>query len=113
MAAEIEMLKKLLSQGQEELGELREEQRQILTADGGPNESLSIMYNSLRKKYAAVKGEAEAANSRYEEVVEHVGKDYQMKDQIAQYKLNYEKMLSERNAYKQQCTQAIRNWEQS
>ena len=88
---------------------MRDQQKQLLSSDGGPNESLSIMYSNLLRKY-------EAGNEEYNKLlVSHndvVNKSEQYQEQLKQYKNSYENILNERNKYKQQCTQAIRQWDQ-
>merc|ERR1712242_102214 len=94
----------------EEIREIREEQNELLKAEGGPNESLSIMYGSLLRKYESLKEENLTLSKRYEEVLashsDVVHKSGQYQEQVVQYKNSYDNILGERNKYKQQCTQA-------
>ena len=81
---------------------MRDQQNQLLATDGGPNESLSIMYSTLLKKY-------EIGKEEYSKMVmshnDAINKSEQYQDQLKQYKNSYENILNERNKYKQQCTQ--------
>ena len=87
---------------QEEILNLRDQHKQFLALEGGPHESLSLMYSNLLRKY-------EALSEEYNKVVKShndaVNKTEQYQDQLKQYKNSYENILNERNKYKQQCTQ--------
>ena len=105
---EVGRLVKMTEQYQEEILNLRDQHKQFLALEGGPHESLSLMYSNLLRKY-------EALSEEYNKVVKShndaVNKTDQYQDQLKQYKNSYENILNERNKYKQQCTQAIRQWD--
>ena len=96
-------------QCQEELHELRDQQKQLLATEGGPSESLSIIYSNLLRKYEAGKDEYQKLLVSHQDLVT---KSEQYQDQLKQYKNSYENVLNERNQFKQQCTQAFRQLDQ-
>ena len=85
---------------------MRDQQSQLLASDGGPNESLSIMYSNLLNKYEAGKEEYNKLLVSHNDAV---NKSEQYQEQLKQYKNSYENILTERNKYKQQCTQVLTN----
>ena len=99
---EVGRLVKMNDQYQEEIINLRDQHKQFLALEGGPHESLSLMYSNLLRKY-------ETLSEDYNKVVKShndaVNKTEQYQDQLKQYKNSYENILNERNKYKQQCTQ--------
>ena len=99
---EVGRLVKMTEQYQEEILNLRDQHKQFLALEGGPHESLSLMYSNLLRKY-------ETLSEDYNKVVKShndaVNKTEQYQDQLKQYKNSYENILNERNKYKQQCTQ--------
>ena len=104
---EVGRLVKMTDQYQEEILNLRDQHKQFLALEGGPHESLSLMYSNLLRKY-------EALSEEYNKVVKShndaVNKTEQYQDQLKQYKNSYENILNERNKYKQQCTQVSKVW---
>ena len=93
----------------EQLAELREEQREMLEGeDDSP--SLRVMYTALARKYEVAREEWRAASRQCEEVR---GREGEWQEQTARYKASLEEVVGERNKYKGQCTQAIRQWDQA
>ena len=46
---------RFLDEDRQEMYELRRQQQEMLNSEGGPSESLSIMYGTLLRKYETVK----------------------------------------------------------
>ena len=84
---------------------------------GGPGESLSIMYSTLLRNYEAAKEDNSHLRRNCDELVAShaasIAKMEHMQDEISRYKKLYQDMLTERNQFNQQCTQAIRQWDQA
>ena len=84
---------------------------------GSPGESLSIMYSTLLRNYEAAKEDNSHLRRNCDELVAShaasLSKMEQMQDEISRYKKLYHDMLTERNQFNQQCTQAIRQWDQA
>merc|ERR1711892_916763 len=78
---------------------------------------MSIMYKTLLRKYETVKDDYGMISKRYDDLVASppaaVAKLEHSQEEIVRYKKQYEDMLTERNKFKQQCTQAIRQWDQA
>jgi chromosome segregation ATPase len=75
------------------------------------------MYGTLLRNYEAVKDDYALLRRRYDELVashsvSHAKIEHSQ-DEILRYKKLYQDMLTERNQFKQQCTQAIRQWDQA
>ena len=84
---------------------------------GGPGDSLSIMYSTLLRNYEAAKEDNSHLRRNCDELVAShaasLSKMEHMQDEISRYKKLYQDMLTERNQFNQQCTQAIRQWDQA
>jgi len=114
---EVVSLRRFLEEDRKEMAEMRRQHQEILNVEGGPSESMSIMYGTLLRKYETVKDDYGLISKRYDDLVAShsaaVAKLEHSQEEIVRYKKQYEDMLTERNKFKQQCTQAIRQWDQA
>ena len=51
------------------MSELRRQHQELLSAESGPSESMSIMYGTLLRKYEAVKDDFSLLSKRYDDLV--------------------------------------------
>ena len=79
--------------------------------------SLRLLYTSLARKYEVAKEEWRAVSRQCEEVKAREGEatatTEKWQEQVVRYKASLEEVVNERNKYKGQCTQAIRQWDQA
>merc|ERR1719412_599193 len=112
---DVNSLRLFMEDERKEMAELRRQQQEVLNAEGGPGESLSIMYGTLLRNYEAVKEDYSLIRKRYDDLVSShsaaVNKLEHSQEEISRYKKLYQEMFTERNQLKQQCTQAIRQWD--
>lgn len=117
MEQEVKNLKKLREEDLEEMAELRKHQHDILSKNGS-----SEVLNAL-DMYDRIKQEYDSLRERYSDLVtQHSALDTKFKnsqDENTQLTKKYQVACSERdaailerNGLKQQCTAAIRNWDQ-
>jgi C-terminal processing protease CtpA/Prc len=71
---------------------------------------LRALYAALLRQYDGVKEEWRTASRQAEEAR---GREAEWQEQAARYKAGLEEVSGERNKYKGQCTQAIRQWDQA
>jgi hypothetical protein len=115
---EVNSLRLFMDEERTEMAELRRQQQDVLNAaEGGPGESLSLMYSTLLQNYENVKDDYTMVRKRYDDLVAShsaaVSKLEHSQEEIVRYKKLYNEVLTERNQFKQQCTQAIRQWDQT
>ena len=81
------------------------------------NASLRLLYSSLARKYEVAKEEWRVVSRQCEEVKAREGEanatTEKWQEQAVRYKASLEEVVNERNKYKGQCTQAIRQWDQA
>ena len=81
------------------------------------NASLRLLYSSLARKYEVAKEEWRVVSRQCEEVKaredEANATTEKWQEQAVRYKASLEEVVNERNKYKGQCTQAIRQWDQA
>merc|ERR1719150_270933 len=114
---EVASLRRFLEEDRKEMIEMRRQHQEILNVEGGPSESMSIMYGTLLRKYETIKDDFGVLSKRYDDMMTShsaaLAKLEHSQEEIVRYKKQYEEMLTERNKFKQQCTQAIRQWDQA
>ncbi|XP_005111092.2 disks large homolog 5, partial [Aplysia californica] len=113
---EIANLQKLRSEDKQELVELRHQQRKTASESGTSDglldkyENMHKDYDLLREQYAEMITSRGAALARLETVTEE---NNGLRVQLEEMRGKIEGLSLERNGLKQQCTNAIREWNQS
>eukprot|EP00094_Tigriopus_californicus_P004987 TCALIF_04803-PA protein Name:"Similar to DLG5 Disks large homolog 5 (Homo sapiens)" AED:0.14 eAED:0.14 QI:159/0.90/0.87/0.96/0.90/0.93/32/0/2037 len=117
---EINSLRIYLEDERKEMLDLRQQLQNILNSEGGPGDSLSIMYGALLQNYEAVKDDYNLLRRRYDDLaashqsaVAKLEHSQNFQDDGVRYKKLYQDLVTERNQLKHQCTQAIRQWDQA
>ncbi|EFN86554.1 Disks large-like protein 5 [Harpegnathos saltator] len=103
---------------QKELSELRIQNQEVLVSDAAGND-MNQHYPPALRKYDAVKDEYDSLRKRYDDLIASHSSALELsKEEATRLKTDYEQVtlernsaIRERNALKQQCTAAIRQWD--
>ncbi|XP_052266355.1 disks large homolog 5-like isoform X3 [Dreissena polymorpha] len=114
---EVKNLRKLREEDQKEMTELRKHQRDIVSKSGS-SEVLNALdmydrikkdYDSLRDRYSDLVTQHSSLKTKFENSQEE---NVKLKKQLQVVCSERDSAILERNGLKQQCTAAIRNWDQ-
>ncbi|XP_071107685.1 LOW QUALITY PROTEIN: disks large homolog 5-like [Haliotis cracherodii] len=119
---EVGNLHKLREEDKQEIAELRIQYRKVLS-ESGSSEVLNEMYDTLLDKYETLKNNYDRLREQYDDVASSHGSNNSRLEKLSEENESvlkkYEEMrierdmaITDRNGFKQQCTSAIRNWNQ-
>ncbi|KAL3877008.1 hypothetical protein ACJMK2_034768 [Sinanodonta woodiana] len=114
---ELKNLQKLRQEDRKEMAELRKQQRDVISESGSSEmlnaldmyEQMKIEYDDLREEYAKTVAAHNSAVSRLEDIAKENTRIQKLHETACHER---DAAMLERNGLKQQCTAAIRNWDQ-